>query len=180
MARNDDENVPVSILRALAHPVRLQILSLLTGASMSAAEIARELDITHANASYHLRVLARAGEVVEAGEERIRGGVAKRYRHPWDRDDALRPRMRTDPGTAAMHIRAVADELVRRHAVRRGEGKAHLTDAEMWVSPQVWDDVLARVEGASRLIHSHAQPPHTEGCIHVNLTQVGFEMQSRR
>ena len=73
-----------SALRATAHPVRLQILSLLTGAEMSAAEIARELGIGHANASYHLRFLADADLVVEAGEERIRGGVAKRYRHPWD------------------------------------------------------------------------------------------------
>lgn len=38
-------------LRAVAHPVRLRILSLLTGAEMSAAEIARELDITQATAA---------------------------------------------------------------------------------------------------------------------------------
>src|SRR5215831_21075892 len=73
----------IARLRAGAHPLRLRIMSLLTGAEMSAAEVARELDINHANASYHLRVLAEAGQVVEAGEERIRGGVAKRYRHPW-------------------------------------------------------------------------------------------------
>ena len=30
-------------LRSLAHPVRLRMLSLLTGAPMSAAEVAREL-----------------------------------------------------------------------------------------------------------------------------------------
>ena len=77
-----DEQREVSSMRATAHPVRLQILSLLTGAELSAAEIARELDLTHANASYHLRTLADAGLVVEAGEEKIRGGVAKRYRHP--------------------------------------------------------------------------------------------------
>jgi len=58
----------VSAMRAVAHPLRLRILSLLTGAEMSAAELARELDISHANASYHLRVLASVGEVVEAGE----------------------------------------------------------------------------------------------------------------
>ncbi|HET7389065.1 MAG TPA: metalloregulator ArsR/SmtB family transcription factor [Nocardioidaceae bacterium] len=169
---------PVSFLRALAHPTRLQILSLLTGAQMSAAEIARELDITHANASYHLRVLARAGEVVEAGEEHIRGGVAKRYRHPWDREDDERPTDRADGGSQAMYIQAVADELVRRHAVRRERGKGYLTDAEMWVSPQVWDEVLAHAAEASRLIHKSARPPHSEGCIHVNLTQVAFEMGS--
>src|SRR6188472_798006 len=68
-------------LRALAHPVRLRILSLLTGAAMTAADLARELDLTHANASYHLRQLVAAGAVELAGEERIRGGVAKRYRY---------------------------------------------------------------------------------------------------
>ncbi len=49
---------------------------------MSAAEVGRELDITHANASYHLRLLADAGLIVVEGEEQIRGGRAKRYRHP--------------------------------------------------------------------------------------------------
>ncbi|MDT5029242.1 MAG: hypothetical protein QOE61_5668, partial [Micromonosporaceae bacterium] len=68
-------------LRALAHPVRLRILSLLTGASLTAAEVARELSLTHANASYHLRQLHAAGAIVSAGEERIRGGMAKRYRY---------------------------------------------------------------------------------------------------
>ena len=43
----------IASLRAAAHPLRLRILSLLTGSALSAAEIARELDITHANASYH-------------------------------------------------------------------------------------------------------------------------------
>jgi DNA-binding transcriptional ArsR family regulator len=38
------EQREVSAMRATAHPVRLQILSLLTGAELSAAEIARELD----------------------------------------------------------------------------------------------------------------------------------------
>ena len=84
----------VSALRATAHPLRLRILSLLTGASMSAAELARELGTTQANLSYHLRVLAAAGEVVPDGEVKIRGGVAKLYRHPWDelRVDKKRPK----------------------------------------------------------------------------------------
>ncbi|MEU4424231.1 helix-turn-helix domain-containing protein [Actinoplanes sp. NPDC024001] len=68
-------------LRALAHPVRLRIMSLLTASSLTAAEVARELGITHANASYHLRNLLSAGHIAVAGEEKIRGGTAKRYRH---------------------------------------------------------------------------------------------------
>jgi len=71
-------------LRAMAHPVRLQMLSLLTGTAMSAAEVARELGTTSANASYHLRLLHAAGLLAVAGEEKVNGGVAKRYRHVWD------------------------------------------------------------------------------------------------
>src|SRR3954470_1801198 len=74
----------LSDLRATAHPLRLQMLSLLTGAELSAAEGARELDVTQANASYHLRLLHDAVRLVIAGEESVRGGRAKKYRHPWD------------------------------------------------------------------------------------------------
>src|ERR1035438_78848 len=68
-------------LRALAHPLRLRMLSLLTGAAMSAAELARELGVSQALASYHLRQLADA-EAVELAEERSRrGGKERRYRY---------------------------------------------------------------------------------------------------
>ncbi|MFG1817797.1 ArsR/SmtB family transcription factor [Kribbella sp. NPDC049174] len=83
-------------LRAVAHPVRLRILSLLTGSAMSAAEVARELGLTHANASYHLRLLLESGTIVEAGEERIRGGVAKRYRYPHEERGQRRSRATTE------------------------------------------------------------------------------------
>ena len=52
----------VSALRSVAHPVRLRILSLVTAEAMSAADVARALDLTHANALYHLRVLHDAGD----------------------------------------------------------------------------------------------------------------------
>ena len=52
----------ISSLRAIAHPVRLRMLSVLTGTAMSAADLARTLDLSHANASYHLRRLADAGQ----------------------------------------------------------------------------------------------------------------------
>src|ERR1700753_250020 len=57
----------LSSLRVLAHPLRLRMLSLLTGAALSATELGRELGVSQALASYHLRQLADA-EVVELGE----------------------------------------------------------------------------------------------------------------
>ena len=129
-------------MRATAHPVRLRILSLLTGAEMSAAEIARELGVSHANASYHLRFLAETGLVVEAGEEKIRGGVAKRFRHPWDAvaPQAVKP---TEEDTA-LYMRAVAEEMVRRYSQKKPGTRSFSTDAEMWVTPEVWARVTAR------------------------------------
>ena len=89
-----DELSETAALRAMAHPLRLRMMSLLTGAELSAAEVARELGITHANASYHLRVLLDAGELEVAGEEKIRGGIASGCRSasspsdPWERPSA--------------------------------------------------------------------------------------------
>lgn len=171
-----DDPTAIAKLRAGAHPLRLRILSLLTGAEMSAAEVARELSITHANASYHLRVLAEAGQVVEAGEERIRGGIAKRYRHPW-RDSHLTA---SSPEERLALVHAAADELIRRIGMRQPQTRLALTDAELWVTPEVWQRVCALVTEASELLHAEAKPPRTAGTQHVNMTAVLFQMQDGR
>ena len=173
MADKQGEARSMSSMRATAHPVRLQILSLLTGADMSAAEIARELDITHANASYHLRFLAGAGLVVEAGEEKIRGGVAKRFRHPWDSEVSDPTATAEDRGR---YVRAMAEELVRRAALRKPRTPTRLTDAELWVTPETWTHVQGLVDEASRLVHAEAKPPRTPGTLHVTMTAATFEM----
>jgi len=68
------------LLRALAHPVRLRIVSLVWNVPMSAAELARELGVSHALASQHLRRLDAVG-LVELAEVRAnRGGRERRYR----------------------------------------------------------------------------------------------------
>lgn len=171
-------SLEVSSLRALAHPVRLQILSLLTGSAMSATELAEELDITQANASYHLRALASAGYVEVGSEERIRGGVAKRYRHPWDADQPSRPAHDED---YLLYIQALASELVRRAAYRDPDfAQRSNTDAELWVRPEVWEEVFDLVEQAATMLHSAAEPPRTDGTIHVNLTASLFAMRNRR
>ena len=171
------ETSSVSALRATAHPVRLRILSLLTASALSAAEIARELDLTHANASYHLRVLAEAGAVVEAGEEKIRGGVAKRYRHPWDRYRA-EGRGAARPEDGDVYVRAMTDELVRRFGERARGTRGWTTDAELWVPPEVWERVVSLLEEASSLVHAEARPPRSAGTIHVNLTAAAFQMSA--
>lgn len=172
----DEERAQVSELRAVAHPVRLRMLSLLTGSAMSAADLARGLGTTHANASYHLRQLAAVGAVVEAGEQRIRGGVAKLYRYPHDTD---RPAgARPSPEDRLAYARTLALEVERRLADRDdAPGHAHASDLEGWVTPETWARAKALLEEASRLLHDGNRAPHTEGTIHVSATTQAFRMR---
>jgi DNA-binding transcriptional ArsR family regulator len=162
----------ISRLRSLAHPLRLRMLSLLTGTAMSAAEVARELGITHANASYHLRLLADADLIIVDGEERIRGGVAKRYRYPHERDE---PRPSHDE--LAAQVEAMCQELVRRFGHRIEGPPATYTDAELWVTPEVWREAVEHLKQASLLVHQKAQRPRTKGTIKTNTTVAAFRME---
>jgi DNA-binding transcriptional ArsR family regulator len=159
-------------LRATAHPLRLRMLSLLTGATLSAAEVARELGITQANASYHLRVLAKAGLVAEGGEERVRGGVAKRYRHPWD-DYRSEP---ASPAAYQGYLQGLASELTRRGLEQDTASPGTTADAELWVAPDVRDRVAELLGEAAHLLHAQARPPRTPGAVRVSLTMALFEM----
>jgi DNA-binding transcriptional ArsR family regulator len=53
-------------IRALAHPLRLDLLELLNAGPATAAECARSLGSSQANCSFHLRQLAKYGFVGEA------------------------------------------------------------------------------------------------------------------
>jgi DNA-binding transcriptional ArsR family regulator len=174
-----DDDAQVSALRATAHPVRLRMLSLLTGTPMSAAEVARELDLTHANASYHLRVLVEAGELVDAGEEKIRGGVAKRYRYPHERRGHNPRAGATTDDDQVFYARALGLELERR-VLERARGRGQHADLEGWVPPQVWARACDLVAEASALLHDHNAAPRTPGTVHVSHTSWSFQMRQEQ
>lgn len=156
-------------LRALASPVRLRILSLVTGAPMSAAEVARELEIAHASASYHLRQLYDAGLVYVAEERVIRGGQERRYGYD-PRGGYLISRE-----AAALAEAAILTELQRRLGTnprRRG-----VSDAELWVDPKIWEDVATRVTAALAELEAAAQRPRTPGSRHVAATTMLLELE---
>lgn len=166
-------------LRALAHPVRLRILSLLTGAELTAAQIARELDLTHANASYHLRHLHAAGHIKVAGQERIQGGIAKRYRYDVERDQSRSevPPRNQDTTEHRLVYGAMAAELTRRAGLLRRSKGNHLTDAELWVDPEVWQRIRDKIAAASNELHRAARPPRSPETIRVNAQIALFEME---
>jgi DNA-binding transcriptional ArsR family regulator len=160
-------------LRALAHPLRLRMLSLLTGTALSAAEVARELGGTHANASYHLRHLRAAGLVEVTEEVTVRGGRARRYRHVPATDQPLRS---LRDGDHVVLAAALATELQRRTALRRPGAPSPMADAELWVPHEVWRDVCDRVTAAMTDLHAAARPPRASGTVRTSTTVSMFAM----
>ncbi len=166
--------------RAYAHPLRLRMLSLLTGVELSAAEVARELGITQANASYHLRTLADAGELVVSGTEKVRGGVAKKYRYV--AGEAEENRRKRPPVDHSVHVarnqamRAALNGELERRIPQADRGPALFADAEVWVEPDVWKRVHDLVAEASMLVHDQAVPPRTQGARRVSFVSWLFPM----
>jgi DNA-binding transcriptional ArsR family regulator len=165
-----------SRLRVLAHPLRLRILSLLTASPLSAMELSRELGVSQALASYHLRQLHAAG-VTELAEIRPRrGGRERRYiyrpepgapdSHHGDREDQ------------ALFAEAIGVEL-RRRAREADGGVARLgVDAELWVDPGDWQAALDAVRAASGELHRQARPPRTPGTVRVSVSALLFTMSA--
>ena len=109
-----DSYAPVSAaeLRALAHPLRLQLLHLLrVEGSSTASELGRRLGESSGSTSYHLRVLHRAGIVVEAerrnGRERWWDAVGTRRLIPNSLDPALPPDERAELQAAHAQVESI-------------------------------------------------------------------------
>jgi DNA-binding transcriptional ArsR family regulator len=160
-------------LRAVAHPLRLRLLSLLTGEALSAAEAARVLGESQANVSYHLRRLAQAGLVTLVEQAAIRGGTAKRYRHDPASGESL------GAGSADEHqglMASLAGELVARSARYRAGTEFVFTDAEVTVSADAWARIRELAREVGTIIHDEAKPATTDGGVRIGATLALFEV----
>lgn len=168
------EKEPLVPLRALANPLRIRIVSLLTGTAMSATEVAEELGLAHASASYHLRQLAAAGflERVDDGPDTGRSGRGrspKRYRY----DPTSAERLDRSRGGRLLQEAMFTDLRRRLDAMSR---QRHSADAEVWLGADDWEEICSLADRAVRLLHEKARPPRSEGAVHVSMTALLFEM----
>ncbi|MEV6161270.1 winged helix-turn-helix domain-containing protein [Streptomyces sp. NPDC052052] len=159
------------VLRALAHPLRLRMLTLMWPGPMSAAELSRELDISHALASRHLRNLDAVG-LVELAEERTRrGGRERRYR-------TVHGSPLSDRHDGAQLLGATLAHTLKERAVRRDPGGRGVTvDAELWVEPEVWDAARQKLADIARELHDAARLPRSPGTMPVGMTLMAFPMR---
>jgi DNA-binding transcriptional ArsR family regulator len=129
-------------LQALAHPVRIGIMELLTvDGPLTATELADRLDETPANCSWHLRKLAEHSFVEEAG-----GGIGRQ--RPW--------RVRTiglawdDAGAGPTELRAgraLEELLLQRQVTRFQQARTQLRDD----GDSEWAEAAASTQSASWL-----------------------------
>lgn len=167
----DKENL-VS-LRALANPLRIRMVSLVTGQALSAVEVAEELGIAHASASYHLRQLTAAGYLQRVDDEAPRGGKGQpRRRYRYDPSSVLR--IDRSDGRRLLWDAMFTDLLRRFDQVAAQRMSA---DAEVWLERDVWDEVCRLVEQAVELVHGKAETPRKEGSVKVSLTALLLELE---
>jgi DNA-binding transcriptional ArsR family regulator len=161
------------VLRALGHPTRLRMLTMMWSGPMSAAGLAAELGISHGLASQHLRTLDRAG-LVELSEVRPkRGGRERLYRtvkgSPLSDQQAAQPLL----------VEAMITNLRERVAAWRPGSDAAVTDADLWLTPEQWRDARKRLRDLTAELHELAAPPRAAGTVPIGLTLMAFEMQGR-
>ncbi|MFL5827107.1 MAG: helix-turn-helix domain-containing protein [Thermoleophilaceae bacterium] len=128
------------IAKALAHPLRLQILEILQERDASPSEIAEEIDAPLGNVSYHVRQLASFGLVKLVRETPRRGAVEHHYRAE------ARPRI-TDGVWEAMPdivkqatVAATLDNIGREVREAAEDGGFDAADTHISRSPMVLDE----------------------------------------
>jgi predicted ArsR family transcriptional regulator len=150
------------------------MMSLTWTGPQSAAELARELGISQALASQHLRRLAAVGLVELAEVRPNRGGQERRYQAVLH--GTAVPDQRQD---GAPMMAEVLSLNLRERAVRRAPGEGVTADAELWLSPDAWDDFRHRLAALLVNLHEEARAPRSPGTVHVGATVMAFPLTAR-
>lgn len=140
-------------LTAVAHPVRLGILELLTlEGPMTATELAEKLDESPANCSWHLRKLAEHDFIEEApgGKGRQRPWQMRHIGMSWaEGDDLSHEELRAGQALSRMLLERWVDRFLtagetETSAEWRDSGR--LTQHVAWLTAEELDDVTRRLQ----------------------------------
>lgn len=149
---------------AMAHPLRLEILGLLVEGPATASQLARRLGESSGTTSYHLRILARTGAVVEEPE------LGTRRERWWRRPDTF-VLIPTDDDVEGRAITArmlglffARDEEARRRLVTRDVGTAWRKGAFVgnWfveLTPEEADALALRLAGLVQELRARSHSP---------------------
>jgi DNA-binding transcriptional ArsR family regulator len=139
------------LVKALAHPLRVQILSTLEDRIASPSDLATELDAPLGNVSYHVRTLADLG-LVKLVKRRTRRGAVEHYYQARGRAQVTNRAWAQVPGVVKRSMVAVALEQAVDHAgaaaVAGGfdHEDANLSRESVTLDQQGWTELSQAIE----------------------------------
>lgn len=141
------EVVDQQLIKALAHPVRAQALSILNERVASPNEIAKELEQGVGHVSYHINVLKQCECIELVGTEPRRGAVEHYYRATkrifLDDEDWRRLPDSVRPGMSASLLSNVVEDAGASLSAGTFDGREdrHLAWTKMILDEQGWRDL---------------------------------------
>lgn len=176
-----------NVIKALAHPLRVQILGILETRAASPNELSQELGAALGNVSYHTRELLRFGLVKLVKKTPRRGAIEHYYK-------ATKQPQITEAGWAATPrvvkdamVRSALDQIsdfVNAAAIEGGftADEAHLNRVRLTLDDRGWHDVsrkLTELLGALAKIQESSQKrldrANHRGERDVTVVTMGFE-----
>lgn len=163
-------------LRALSHPLRLRMWSLLVTAPATAAELARALDVQHASASYHLRALHKAGLIALAGVRTVNGGMERRFRvvQPAPQPSGEEPTSTED----WVALVAALGALLQQRAARVSSAPKWFVDSELWAHEDAIARARQQIEAAIAGLQNAAVPRDDPDARRVSASALIFELDA--
>jgi len=142
MPFDERETTDTGWMRAMAHPLRWQILDVLRSSAdpMTATQVSEEVGESPANCSFHLRTLAKYGFIEEAG-----GGKGRS--RPWRARDVeidVVDDPRTDGSTGARAMRDILRSRAFQSIEAWEQGRTH-------TYPPVWREAAMAAEWQLKL-----------------------------
>ena len=139
------------LIRALAHPLRADVLTTLSERVASPSELAEEVGVGVSDVSYHVRELRKSQCIELVKTRRRRGAIEHFYRatarfmfddREWERlPESVRPAI------SANIIQLIFDDLVGALEGNTFEARnRHLSRTPMFVDEQGWADLQALME----------------------------------
>jgi DNA-binding transcriptional ArsR family regulator len=167
-------------LRALAHPVRFELLSyLMSNSPATASRCARAVGDTPSNCSYHLRALEKAGLVAAEesadGRERPWRALVTGFSVPEGADPGT-PEGRQATVIAALSVQR-DQRLVREHLARRERIAPPWLDADHYSTYTLRltpDELRALAEQVDALIRPYIAPARDDAPADSALVHFGF------
>lgn len=101
-----------------------------------------------------------------------RGGRERRYR-------AVHGTPLSDQQDGTPLLAETMAHTLRERAGRRLDSSEGVTvDAELWIDPEIWQDVRRRLAELAAELHEAARPPHTPGTMPLGVSVLAFPLRT--